>query len=642
MTALDLILAKTKAPLRVGPELTRGGEGAIHTLPDRSDRLLKLYLRPPSEEKLIKLRIMTSAANNALSNVAAWPIELVTDRQGRTRGFIMSRAASPTEAHELYTPKSRAQAFPEADFRFVLHVVANVVRAFGTVHQAGYVIGDVNHGQVLVGHDGKVTLIDCDSFQVQENGHLYTCDVGIPDFTPPELQGHAFVGLQRTSNHDCFGLAVLLFQMLFMGRHPYAGVPLGPAQSGDLGAAIAADRFAYGHDRQGRGVEQPPGTLPLTIYGPGISSLFERAFARQPAAPRPDEVAWLEQLKLLQNSLRACPTNPAHHYPSHLTSCPWCAIEARTGSRLFGTKLRPEAANQNVDIAALWHAILATPEPIPSPLPDLSNLKIAPRAMRDARLLKARWLRKGAALLIIILAMFLGAALRNIIAGFVVAGASGLLLWPRVPPEEVAAATKAAHTCQTTYDDLVQQWRQTVSSVPFANLKVQLVRAKTVLEGLPSERAARLAALTSEAKQREAYLDRFQLSREKVPGIGPGRVTRLRSFGIETAWDVTPARVMAVPGFGQGLASNLMAWRASRERGFRFNPNHPIAAAELRSIDLEINSKRQLHIDALRYGPSRLQAINSGILRNEERLKPEITTAWINLLAAKRRIRDLS
>jgi DNA-binding helix-hairpin-helix protein with protein kinase domain len=179
----EVLLAKSKTPIRIGVELARGGEGAVHLLPDAADKLLKLYLKPQSGEKVRKLQIMTAGGSEALAKVAAWPLELVTDRQDRVLGFIMPRAASSTQAHELYTPKSRAQTFPEEDFRFLLHVATNIVRAFGTLHQAGYVIGDVNHGQVLVGRDGRVTLIDCDSIQVQANGQLYTCDVGVPLFT---------------------------------------------------------------------------------------------------------------------------------------------------------------------------------------------------------------------------------------------------------------------------------------------------------------------------------------------------------------------------------------------------------------------------------------------------------------------------
>ena len=71
--------------------------------------------------------------------------------------------------------------------------------------------------------DATVALIDADSFQFSLNGKSYPCVVGVPDFTPPELHGKNLASVQRTIEHDNFGLAVAIFHLLFMGRHPFAG-----------------------------------------------------------------------------------------------------------------------------------------------------------------------------------------------------------------------------------------------------------------------------------------------------------------------------------------------------------------------------------------------------------------------------------
>lgn len=137
-------------------------------------------------------------------------------------------------------------------------------------------------------------------------------------------------------------MAALLFHLLFFGRHPYAGIPLDPKLPGDLEGAIRGDRFAYGARRAALGVEQPPGTLPLGIYGDGVAALFERAFA--PGSPaRPDEKDWLEQLQALQSNLTTCKASPTHHYPSHLTRCPWCDLEARQAPGCSGRRSQPGA-----------------------------------------------------------------------------------------------------------------------------------------------------------------------------------------------------------------------------------------------------------------------------------------------------------
>jgi DNA-binding helix-hairpin-helix protein with protein kinase domain len=47
----------------------------------------------------------------------------------------------------------------------------------------------------------------------------------VAQFTPPEIQkSRQHFRMERTANHDNFGLAILIFQLLFFGRHPYSGV----------------------------------------------------------------------------------------------------------------------------------------------------------------------------------------------------------------------------------------------------------------------------------------------------------------------------------------------------------------------------------------------------------------------------------
>ncbi len=582
---------------------------------------------------------MTAGVSESLIRVAAWPLELVTDRNGRTCGFVMPRAGSSIEAHELYTPKSRAQNFPEEDFRFVLHVAANIVRAFGAVHQAGYVIGDVNHGQVLVGRDARVTLIDCDSIQVQSGGQLYTCDVGVPLFTPPELQGRSFRGLQRTVDHDRFGLAVLLFQLLFMGRHPYAGVPLNPGQSTEIEGAIKADRFAYGKDCRAHGVMQPPGTLPLSTFGPQVALLFEQAFAGRPVTARPDAKGWLDALKTLQAGLRPCANSFAHHYPGQLQSCPWCSIEARTGARLFGYKPKAGPAQRPLDIGALWGAVTAVSPPSAPPEPSTPKLVLPARSLSDQRRIHIRRGRKFGAVNAGIALVVILAFAHQLIFGLAAGAAAAVAIWPRARASDRRAALKTEADAKAALEESQQAWKTALAGTAFSGIRETCLRAKTALEALPAERKARLASLTSEAKQIEAFLDQFRIIPGEISGIGVGRISNLNAFGIETAWDVTAPRIEAIPGFGPATTAKLLTWRRSKESLFRFNPNHPVAAAELNAIEAEFSSRTHHFASILKSGPSQLQkaaAETARVLSVTGPLIEEQYTAW--KLAQRQRI----
>lgn len=66
----------------------------------------------------------------------------------------------------------------------------NVAHAFFCLHSSSIVIGDVNPNSVFINASGHATLIDADSYQVTYGVPpvTYTCDVGVANFTPPELQ----------------------------------------------------------------------------------------------------------------------------------------------------------------------------------------------------------------------------------------------------------------------------------------------------------------------------------------------------------------------------------------------------------------------------------------------------------------------
>jgi len=209
----------------LGKSLGRGGEGEVFSVPASPGSVAKVYHKPPDPSRAEKIAAMVSAATPDLLRVAAWPTATLHTRpHGPIAGLVMPLVEQHRELHVLYSPAQRRQIYPHAGWDFLVHAAVNVARAFASVHAAGHVMGDVNQKNVVVASDGTVRLIDCDSFQITAKGRRFLCEVGVPDFTPPELHGHSFSKVVRTQNHDRFGLAVLLFHLLFMGRHPFVGI----------------------------------------------------------------------------------------------------------------------------------------------------------------------------------------------------------------------------------------------------------------------------------------------------------------------------------------------------------------------------------------------------------------------------------
>ena len=273
-------------------EVNVGGEGAVYTVASKPGLLAKVYLKPPSSETADKLRHMVRAGAPSLHEQAAWPITtLHQGPRGPLVGFLMPRFADHRPIHNLYLLTPRKRLFPDADWDFLIRAAESIAAAFAAIHARGTVVGDVNQGNVMVSARASVALIDCDSFQVTVAGRCFPCLVGVPEFTPPELQQiPSFRNLVRTVNHDRFGLAVLLFYLLLMGKHPFAGRPLDDREM-DLDEDIRHFRFAYGRGEAALRVAPPPFSPTLDVLSPELRELFEPRVhpglgSRRPAAKR--------------------------------------------------------------------------------------------------------------------------------------------------------------------------------------------------------------------------------------------------------------------------------------------------------------------------------------------------------------------
>jgi DNA-binding helix-hairpin-helix protein with protein kinase domain len=300
-TTVPKYLDSAGRPVSVASKpLAIGGEGAIYDVNGEPTSVAKIYKAPQPKDRSEKLQAMAGLVTPDLLKVAAWPTStLHLTSSGPVVGILMPKISGFKEIHHLYSVAQRKKDYPDADWRFLTHAALNFAIAFETIHRHGHVVGDVNQKNVLVSDQAIVKFVDCDSFQVcAANGRLFRCGVGVPEYTPPELQGKSFRSFDRDFNHDRFGLAVLIFNLLMMGRHPFSGVYL---DAGDmpLERAIQEGRFAYSRSPKTARMKPPPNTLPMTILDAALVALFERAFSpysRSGPPNRPTAKEWNEAL----------------------------------------------------------------------------------------------------------------------------------------------------------------------------------------------------------------------------------------------------------------------------------------------------------------------------------------------------------
>jgi DNA-binding helix-hairpin-helix protein with protein kinase domain len=181
--------------LQLGRRIGKGGEGDVFALVTSNEFAVKFYTTRDGASRESKINAMVRARLADKSMLVAFPTAMVRRKDGSFAGFMMRLVAGHKPLHELYSPGARKLHFPQADYRFLVRAAANIARAIAQVHVNGCVIGDINHSGILVSDRAVAALIDADSFQVTDGATRYLCRVGVPEYTPPELQGRKLASL---------------------------------------------------------------------------------------------------------------------------------------------------------------------------------------------------------------------------------------------------------------------------------------------------------------------------------------------------------------------------------------------------------------------------------------------------------------
>lgn len=312
--------------------LGAGGEAEVWEVAERPGQAFKRY-RTATADRAEKLAVMVAnppvQAGKAGGHLAiAWPEELVVDRAGNLEGFLMPRVdlAASASLFQVYNPQSRLRIAPAFTWRYLLRTARNLAAILDALHRAGYVVGDVNESNLLVTSRALVALVDCDSMQVADplTGRVHRCGVGKPEFMAPEFHGRDLSTTDRTPESDSFALAIVVFQLLMEGVHPFAGIWSGPGDPPDVAARMRAGRFPY-RRLPGSGVQPPPLALPLSALPHDVARLARRAFGPGLARPgaRPTAGEWMEALEAADGRLNTCGRSPSHLHAGR--KCPWCA-----------------------------------------------------------------------------------------------------------------------------------------------------------------------------------------------------------------------------------------------------------------------------------------------------------------------------
>ncbi|MDP0907687.1 DNA-binding protein, partial [Klebsiella pneumoniae] len=105
-----------------------------------------------------------------------------------------------------------------------------------------------------------IALLDCDGFSIQGEGERFPAGQFTPDYLAPEFQRIGQVPGEQEEAQDRFSLAVIIFQLLNHGIHPFSGRSISAKVPDDLPGRIAAGCYAYGINAAKSSVPVPGST----------------------------------------------------------------------------------------------------------------------------------------------------------------------------------------------------------------------------------------------------------------------------------------------------------------------------------------------------------------------------------------------
>ncbi|MBS1714290.1 MAG: hypothetical protein JST30_08120 [Armatimonadetes bacterium] len=614
--SISINVLREDGPASLGPVLGEGGEGAVYRVTDRPSLAAKVY-RHPDDDRAAKLLELVTLDGDRLRQAGAWPQSVLRNEDGAIVGFEMALLDEWVPLFRVYQSGSRMRLLPRASFTFLVRAARNLATCVHYVHEAGLVIGDLNESNVLVDARGMVRIIDVDSFQVG----AFSCRVGKSELTPPELQDRSMADAPRTIESDRFALAVLLFQTLVFGRHPFSGA------SSDGSEATLEERIAAGHYAwaQRRDVPvRPPLGLNLSWLPPEIGALFERAFDLS-VADRPSALEWYDALLRLEAETAECPDRSGHVFWSGADGCPWCRLEEAWKVPLFssGRHVRERKSAPTPDVTSLWADVASVRAPFLVPPPVLQNYD-------ETHPSKLAWFenQRWASLLGVIFMFNIGGSsiARVAVSVAVIAVVCGLVIYGHQRRLKSGLPVPKAPEFKALVEELnalVPEWSD-VAQTNYAEKMQELADVRSRL----ADRAGREALLQSEVYfarrpgETQGYLSKFAV-------VSSGLVTEknrpvLAAAQIRTAADLDEHRLAKVAGLDARTCKGLLDWKSTLCGHYFSTCAKELTDEENEAVERKLRSEEAMLAQRLRSAPAELEELKERLVTRQRELATEV------------------
>lgn len=312
-----------------------GGFGCVYGIKSPihyRDCCVKTY-KDRKKLELNRLEYMIQNPPTAISHSdrfkICWPMTIVYDNKYEPVGFIMSKSFHNSrdlnilrfcthgkQIHDRFKKEGdRAWWYKyerETDEGFVnrMKILCNYAIAINTLHKTdNYVLVDIKPENIHATADGKISIIDTDSFQITKNGKLlFNGPAATADYFP--RHGDILQKNGKPMDVDCdrFAMAVM-FYMILIGPHPYNSLIKMPPYDNNyetIRQSIDAGLYAYG-PKMNKYLKFP---IPnphkrFSNLSRDMQHLFMQAFSDNPNKPSAEEWAecFIDQIRRYEETI---------------------------------------------------------------------------------------------------------------------------------------------------------------------------------------------------------------------------------------------------------------------------------------------------------------------------------------------------
>jgi len=266
----------------------------------------------------------------------AWPISLILDSAKQPVGFLMpliDLAESFTLDHyydKNLIPKLKAPE--EVALSYKIEIAANLSALIADLHRHEHYFIDFKPQNIRVfKRTHAVTLVDCDGFSIgSAQGIRHPAQLLSTDYISPEAFRNHSSAKDLGVEQDKYALAVIIFQLLNAGIHPFQGI----LADHDSHVSTNDEKAAAGLYPHGQIPNQKIKPRPQSIhccFDDQTRIMFDKAFTGSPEQ-RPSAERWAAHLQsILDNKiLGRCDAHPYDIRHMHLADkpCPACFLSA--------------------------------------------------------------------------------------------------------------------------------------------------------------------------------------------------------------------------------------------------------------------------------------------------------------------------